>query len=160
MSVVTGKRPYCASVDSLKKLTMPRKQSLKTVKNKAHELLQRLVRMKAADENGYVQCVSCGVVRHYKQMDGGHFISRTYSFHSLREENIHPQCKGCNRFFGKCHDDYRRYMVEMYGEEFVNWLTDTKWTIHKWSIPDLNEQIAEFKQRIKDQEIRRGERVS
>jgi hypothetical protein len=51
-------------------------------------------------------------------------------------------------------------MVEMYGEEFVNWLTDTKWTIHKWSIPDLNEQIAEFKQRIKDQEIRLGERLS
>ena len=139
---------------------MARKQSLKTVKNRAHELLQKLVRMKAADDNGYVQCVSCGVVKHYTQMDGGHFISRSYSFHSLREENIHPQCKGCNRFFGKCHDDYRRYMVEMYGEEFVDWLTDTKWTIHKWSIPDLNEQIAYFKERIKDQAIRLGERVS
>lgn len=136
---------------------MARKQTLPTVKKKAHELLQRLVRMKAADKNGYAQCVSCGVVKHYKQLDGGHFISRTYSFHSMREENVHPQCKHCNRFFSKSHDDYRRYMVEMYGVEFVEWLTDTKRTIKKWNIVELQAEIAELKERIKDQEVRLGE---
>lgn len=154
----TLNRRYYASDNLPEKPTMPRKPTLATTKKKAHELLQRLVRMKAADDNGFAECVSCGAVKHYKQMDGGHFISRTYSFHSLREENIHPQCKRCNRFFTGCHDDYRRYMVEMYGEDFVEWLTDTKHTLHKWSILELDAMIVEFKERIKDQETRLGER--
>ena len=134
---------------------MPLKQkSVPKLINEAATLTQKLVRMKAADVNGHVQCVTCGVIKHYKQMDGGHFISRTYKFHKLREENIHPQCKSCNRYFGKVHDDYRIYMVDMYGEEFVQWLTETKWQIQKWYRPDLLELIADLKSRIKDQEAR------
>lgn len=137
---------------------MARKPSKAALRTKAHTLMQRLVRMKAADQDGYAECVSCGVVKHYKEMDGGHFISRSYSFHSLREENIHPQCKGCNRFFTKCHDDYRRYMVDMYGEDFVQWLTDSKWTTTKRTSPDYEDIISELRERIKDQEVRLNER--
>lgn len=129
-------------------------QTTANLKKKAAELLQRYVRMKAADQNGICQCVSCGKRDSWKAMDGGHFISRSYTFHLLREENVHPQCKRCNRFFTGCHDDYRRYMVEMYGEDFVEWLTDTKRTITKYTRADLLAIIAELKQDIKDQEIR------
>ena len=48
-------------------------------------------------------------------------------------------------------------MVEMYGVEFVEWLTDTKRTIKKWNIVELQAEIAELKERIKDQEVRLGE---
>lgn len=134
---------------------MPRKpKSTPKLVNEAAELTQKLVRMKAANQFGIAQCVSCGSFNDYKKMDGGHFIGRKYAFHKLREENIHPQCKQCNRFLSGCHDDYRRYMVDMYGEEFVDWLTETKWTIVKWDRHDLMAQIADLKQRIKDQEIR------
>jgi len=128
--------------------------STASLKKKAAELLQKYVRMKAADNDGICQCVSCGRRDSWKAMDGGHFISRSYTFHLLREENVHPQCKRCNRFFTGCHDDYRRYMVEMYGEEFVEWLTDTKRTLTKHTRADLLELIAQLKQGIKDQEIR------
>ena len=37
----------------------------------AAKLLQRYVRLKASDDNGYCQCVSCGKVAHYATMDGG-----------------------------------------------------------------------------------------
>lgn len=129
-------------------------QTAANLKKKAAELLQRYVRMKAADLNGICECVSCGKRDSWKAMDGGHFISRTYTFHMLREENVHPQCKRCNRFFTGCHDDYRRYMVDMYGEDFVEWLTDTKRTITKYTRADLLAIIAELKQGIKDQEMR------
>lgn len=129
-------------------------QTAANLKKKAAELLQRYVRMKAADKDGICECVSCGKRDSWKAMDGGHFISRTYTFHMLREENVHPQCKRCNRFFTGCHDDYRRYMVDMYGEDFVEWLTDTKRTITKYTRADLLAIIAELKQGIKDQEMR------
>lgn len=128
--------------------------SLPKLKGKAQTLLQKLVRMKAADSNGICRCASCGKAAHWKEMDGGHFISRRYTFHTLREENIHPQCKMCNRFFGTIHDDYRRYMVDMYGEEFVQWLSDTKNKAVKMNRMELEATIAELNQRIKDQEIR------
>jgi 5-methylcytosine-specific restriction endonuclease McrA len=156
--VATQRRPSAESDNSPERPIMPRKLTKPAAKKKAHELLQRLVRMKASDDNGYAECVSCGVVKHYKQMDGGHFISRTYSFHSLREENIHPQCKTCNRFFSKSHDDYRRYMVDMYGEDFVEWLTDTKHTVHQVKLYEYEEIIAELNERIKGQAVRLGEK--
>ncbi len=134
---------------------MPRKPAtLPKLKQKAAELLQRLVRMKAADAEGICRCVSCGKLDHWKALDGGHFISRSYTFHLLREENIHPQCKRCNRFFTGCHDDYRRYMVEMYGEDFVEWLTDTKHTTTKYTRQDLSEIILDLKSQVKDQQER------
>lgn len=114
--------------------------------------------MKAANEDGMVRCVTCNCLRHYKEMDGGHYISRAYSFHTLREENVHPQCKGCNRFFTKVFDDYRRYMVEMYGEEFTEWLTDTKHRMKKFTRIELLDIVADLQERIKDQEVRLGER--
>ena len=107
------------------------------VVDEAAKLLQKLVRMKAADANGIVECVTCGKSVHWKEADGGHYISRTYSKHKLLEENIHPQCKGCNRFGHKCHDDYSLYMIEVYGKDFVQWLTDTKREVIKWNRADL-----------------------
>ena len=133
---------------------MARKATTAGLKKKAHELLQRLVRMKAADDCGIVRCVSCGKLDHYKAMDGGHFISRTYTYHSLREENIHPQCKRCNRFFGLCHDDYRVYMVDMYGADYVEWLSTSKRNICKRSRMDYEDMIEDFKTRLKEQENR------
>ena len=41
---------------------------------KAAVLLQRLVRLKAANENGYCTCVTCGVIKKWNdEMQGGHF---------------------------------------------------------------------------------------
>jgi len=63
----------------------------------AAEAIQLYVRMKYADDNGYVSCVACGTTRHYKdRVQGGHFISRKWLATKLLEENIHPQCAYCN----------------------------------------------------------------
>ena len=43
---------------------------------KAAKLLQRLVRLKASDDNGYCRCVTCDKIDHYKNMQGGHFMPR------------------------------------------------------------------------------------
>jgi hypothetical protein len=73
--------------------------------------------------------------------------------HKLLEENIHPQCKGCNRFAHKVHDDYARYMRDTYGQEFVDWLTETKRQTRKYSRPEIEDLIAELKEREKNLKI-------
>ena len=120
-------------------------------------LLQKLVRMKAADGSGICVCVTCGVSRHWKESQGGHFISRRYTQTKLTEENIHPQCYGCN---GPASKDgvvtikYTNFMVDMYGREFVDELLASKSNTKKYTRDEVAELVAEFKAQIKYQENR------
>ena len=122
-------------------------------------LLQRLVRLKASDDNGYAVCVTCDKCCHYKEMDGGHFISRNHKSVKLLEKNIHPQCKGCNGF--KMKDSltvlrYRNWMVDMYGEKVVNDLESLAYQTKKFTREELADLAVDFKEQIKYHEERIG----
>jgi len=122
-------------------------------------LLQRLVRLKASDDTGYAVCVTCDSTCHYKEMDGGHFISRNHKPTKLLEENVHPQCKGCNGF--KMKDSltvlrYRNWMVDMYGEKGVNDLESLAYQTKKFTREELADLVADFKEQIKYHEERIG----
>ena len=117
--------------------------------------LQRLVRMKAADKDGFCRCVSCGVLKHWKEMDGGHFISRSKLATKLETTNVHPQCKRCNGFSTSTTVlDYRDYMLEMYGKEWVEWLREESRKIKKWTRQELLELHLEIKEQLKFQDKR------
>lgn len=123
----------------------------------AARLLQRLVRLKASNDNGYAVCVTCDNSFHFKDMDGGHFISRNHTSTKLVEENVHPQCKGCNGF--RMKDSltvlkYRGWMVEMYGEKGVQELEDLARQTKKFTRDEVAELVADFKAQIKYHEGR------
>ena len=131
---------------------MPKKtKTLARVLDDTAVLMQKYVRLKDFTFNGgFCKCVTCGKTGHWKEFDGGHFISRTYTIHKILEENIHPQCKGCNRFAHKCHDDYSMFMIDTYGDEFVRNLIDTKRTVMKYDRQELLETQKELKGKIKE----------
>ena len=125
----------------------------------AARLLQRLTRLKAADDCGYALCVTCDKCCHYKEMDGGHFISRNHTSTKLLEENVHPQCKGCNGF--RMKDSltvlrYRNWMVDMYGEKGVSDLESLAYQAKKFTREELADLVADFKEQIKYHEDRIG----
>lgn len=123
----------------------------------AAKLTQKLVRMKAANAFGIAQCITCGKEESWKALDGGHFVPRAHKKHKLREENIHPQCRYCNRYRNGALAEYTLYMIDMYGRDFVEWLWDTKQEVVKPNRDELVDQIRELKEQIKDQGIRLGE---
>lgn len=125
---------------------MRKKPTIATLVNKAAVILQRIVRMKAADENGYAACVTCGKVDHFTCMDGGHFVSRTYTAHKLLEENIHVQCKKCNGFKGGEYQAYTLYMIDTYGRDFVDDLLATKNQTKKYNRVEILGVIEDLKQ--------------
>lgn len=136
-------------------MTKKKAPSLYKVSEAAATQLQLLVRLKAADDNGYVSCVTCGVTRHYKdQMHGGHFIERRYTATKLLEENIHPQCAGCNSFKHGNQVPYTLYMIDTYGREFVDELEVLKHEPKKWYRNELKELIKELKERVRIEENR------
>lgn len=117
------------------------------------------MRLKASDENGYASCVTCGYTAHYKQMDGGHFISRGKTATKLIEENIHTQCKGCNLRQGKGDSTvflaYYDYMKDMYGEDFIEELREKSREVKKWDRWELEEMYKEINEQIKEIEDER-----
>ena len=108
-------------------------------------ILQRIVRLKAADENGYCACVTCGKIDRWQDLQGGHFISRRFTAHKLLEEQIHPQCPGCNGPKKGNPVAYTLYMLDRYGREWVDNLEATKWDTKKYSRAEITEIIEDLK---------------
>lgn len=129
-----------------------------TPRAKAIRLLQKLVRMKAADDHGMVSCVTCGKRIHYKEADGGHWLAKgSCSRFALDETNIHCQCKGCNGFgmkHGSAAHNYTLYMIEMYGKDYIEDMLARKNEVHKLYKADYEEMIADFNEQIKHHEER------
>jgi len=132
-------------------------KSIAKLVDDAAVLLQKLVRLKAADENGYANCVTCGANKHWKELQGGHFISRRYTATKLLEENIHPQCSGCNgprAKDGVVTVQYTNYMTDFYGREFVDELLVMKNITKKYTRDEISSISKALKEQIKDIESR------
>ena len=133
----------------------------KTPRTKALETLQKLVRVKAADDNGYCTCVTCGKQDLWNSgMQGGHFIPKgSSSYWSLSEINIHPQCVSCNGFgmkYGTAAQQYTLYMIDMYGRDFVDEMEAKKRDQVKYYKKDYEEMIREWNEEIKEHLARIG----
>jgi len=127
-----------------------KQKTIASLVNDAATILQRIVRLKAADDNGYARCVTCGKVDHYTNMDGGHFISRRHTAHKLLEENIHACCKGCNGFLNGNLIPYTTFMIDTYGRDFVDELEATKNDTRKYTRAEIMDKIAQLKQYEQD----------
>jgi hypothetical protein len=125
-----------------------------TPRTNALNALQKLVRLKAADDQGFCTCVTCGHVSQWnKGMQGGHFIAKgkggTNEW-ALVEENVNPQCAACNGIrmrYGNAEAAYTLYMVDMYGREQVDLMINRNQVV-KHSKQDLLDMTADWKQQI------------
>mgnify|MGYP003677345075 FL=1 len=117
---------------------------------KAAKLLQRYVRLKASDDNGYCHCVTCGKLDHYTAMQGGHFYSRRHTVFKLFEENIHVQCPACNQWgmkTTKIQEAYRIYMEDIYGTRRIRAMQRLAWR----ASPKFNrDEVIQFQREIKE----------
>ena len=117
---------------------------------KAAKLLQRYVRLKASDDDGYCQCVTCGKIDHYTAMQGGHFYSRRHTVFKLFEENIHVQCPACNQWgmkTTKIQEAYRIYMEDMYGARRIRAMQRLAWR----ASPKFDrEEVIQFQRELKE----------
>jgi hypothetical protein len=87
----------------LKEKDKPRKQRKKTtsqLKKELDKLFSEYIRRKYANKEGQVSCYTCGKTKHWKEMQCGHFVSRSYLATRFLESNVHVQCAGCNIFGG------------------------------------------------------------
>lgn len=72
----------------------------KTPRKKALEKLDRVfsvwIRTRGADDNGNQRCYTCGVIKHWKELHAGHFVTRSKLATRWDPLNVRPQCYACN----------------------------------------------------------------
>jgi len=140
---------------------MAKKKSIAKQVEEVAVLVQKYVRLKAADDDGWVSCVTCGDRRQWNdQMDGGHFIERSYLATKLMEENIHPQCKTGNGPFGTTPKGnlgaYTLFMEDTYGREFIDELEVIRQESRKYYTSEVDKLKKEFQGKIKEELERIG----
>ena len=70
----------------------------KKTREKLDKIFSEYIRLKAATEDGFVTCYTCGVKKHWKQMHAGHFQTRAKYSTRFDPMNVKPQCVKCNIF--------------------------------------------------------------
>jgi hypothetical protein len=116
----------------------------------ADSAFSKYIRIKYADENGYIHCFTCDAVDPINEMDCGHFVSRLHKSLRWDERNAHPQCRYCNRYNEGRKDVYAVRLIEKYGPDILNELQADKNRIAHVDVATLLEIAREFKAKAKE----------
>lgn len=124
----------------------PLKKSSKTysfLKNKLDTVFSQYVRLRYSID-GYAQCVTCKKNLPIKQIQAGHFISRTYLATRWHELNVFPQCPGCNLFKKGAPDEFAYFIMNTYGSDAFDSLMACKHSPVKFTRRDLEDKISYY----------------
>lgn len=97
-----------------------KKPTTSQLKKRVWKEFSILIRTRDADEQGYVQCVTCEARHLWNSGDihAGHWMHGRLDFD---ERNIHPQCKICNYYSStKVSAAYSVFMARTYGAEVMD----------------------------------------
>ena len=59
-------------------------------------VFSRIVRLRAADEHGNCECITCGTKKHFSMIQAGHYQKRGNMALRWDFRNVYPQCSKCN----------------------------------------------------------------
>ena len=104
---------------------------------------------KRDDKGGFFICCSCGQIKPSEQADAGHFINRKWVSVRWHEQNVHSQCRACNRFDEGNASGYALFMINKYGKERVEFLQALSRQTAKYSDFDGELMLKDFKNRLK-----------
>ena len=116
---------------------------------KADKAFSEYIRRRDADHRGFVQCCTCPTVRHWKEMDCGHWLLRGNLATRFDERNSHAQCRECNSHHDGQWVKHRAYIIERYGEDALWQLGLTKVSTLKLMQFEIDEITKKYKDKIK-----------
>jgi len=125
-------------------------KSIKTLKATLWKLCSEYNRRKDADEDGIVKCCTCNTRQHWKKHDAGHYIPKTFEAMRFEDKDIHAQCKTCNWLNQGMEVEYKKFIIEKYGEETEQMLQIKKRNPVQWFPFMLEALITEYKDKIKE----------
>jgi len=109
----------------------------------------KFIRLRDSDDNGYLCCISCQKVVHWKKADAGHFVNRKHYALRYNEKNVNGQCRACNRFDEGAGPGYSIGIRKKYGTQIIEILLAMKNSSTKWTQFEINELVKYYKKEVK-----------
>ena len=145
-----------------KKTDKPKKRqvSKSTLVKKLDDVFSEFIRLRDSNKDGMCQCISCGRVHYWKEIQNGHYMSRRYMSTRFDEMNCNAQCVACNIFNQGNIQMYRKNLIKKIGEKNVDYLEyKAKATIKRYSVFELQELIKYYSILVKKLSDEKGIRV-
>ena len=95
-------------------------------------------------------CITCGKRYHFKLLQAGHFIPGRHGANLFSERGVQAQCYNCNINLKGNTLEYRRKLIEKYGEGVDLELEQIARQEKKFSIPELEEMKKLYKHKIEE----------
>jgi hypothetical protein len=124
---------------------MPKKPTRSKVVKKLDAVFSQYIRLSNADKNGICTCVTCGKKYHWKQIQAGHFMSRKHYSTRWLEDNVKPQCYGCNVMQQGQQYRFSKYL----GNNLSEQLYSKSKEVVKFTTDELQDKITYYSERVK-----------
>ncbi len=132
-------------------------KSISRLKKELDKHFSLFIRLRDATDEGAVQCITCGCVKHYKLgMQNGHFQSRRFMATRYDEQNCSVQCVACNMFRGGEQYRFALALDAKYGSGTAEELQYKARQIQKFSRVDYEEKISYYKEAVKNLKKEKG----
>jgi len=112
---------------------------------KLDTVFSQWVRLSNADNNKNCICITCNKTFFWKEIQAGHFMSRTHYSIRWDERNVKPQCVGCNVF--KYGEQYKFSLF--LGKDAAEVLYLKSKEIVKFTNYELEDKINDYSLRLK-----------
>lgn len=99
-------------------------------------------------ENGYCQCISCGAIKHYNEMQAGHFVSRRHMSVKYNEMNVNAQCVYCNYYLSGNQAKHGIGIDNKYGKGTADKLLALSKTSKKLSQFEIKEMSDYYRKKV------------
>ncbi len=125
---------------------MPKKLTRSKIVKKLDAVFSQYIRLSNTDKHGYCTCVTCGKKYFWKQIQAGHFMSRKHYSTRWLEDNVKPQCYGCNVMQQGQQYKFSKYLGNNLSEELYNKSKE----VIKFTTDELQDKITYYSEQIKN----------
>jgi len=135
------------------------KVTIKSAKKRAWDWFSKMVRLQECDDQGYCTCYTCGKRAFWKggDMQAGHGIGSRRNSILFERDLVKSQCYRCNVPMGGNYDIFHAKLIKEYGmDTYDAWVLKKNKESVSWSIAELEEMIAEFKDEAKKIALDKG----
>lgn len=125
-----------------------KKKSRKNLIIALDRVFSKYIRTKYLRDN-FVECVTCNRRYPINKIQAGHFMSRKHYSTRWDEENVFPQCYGCNVMQQGQQYLFSKFIDNKYGEGYSDVLLYKSRKTVKFSDTDIQEMIEGFTNKLK-----------
>ena len=133
-----------------------RKKSKPDLVKRLDKVFALYIRLRDCMPSGMGQCISCGKIKPYRELDCGHFFGRSNMATRFDEDNCNSECKACNRFSADHLIAYQTNLIRKIGiSRFEKLGIQAKSTRH-WLDSELEDRIKYYTKKVNELSQEKG----